>query len=262
MSTYQESSCKYIYSFNLRNILLLTLILLASTLTACDRNLVSQVLTPPLSGRTIHVSGNGSVSGEPDIATLSLGVSVERDSVAEAREEAASAMTALIASLMANGIAEKDIITQNFSIYPQYDYSEGERKLRGYRVNNTVQTKVRELDTLSDVIDDAAEAGGDSIVLNSIQFMIEDTTPLQEQACAIAVKNAEAKALTIAEASGVTLGKPVTITENSYYESPPIPYAVAETALADDAEYTSTPIVSGELTVTVSVTVVYEIESE
>ena len=262
MSTSQEGSCWNSYSFNFRNCMLLFLILLVSTLTACDRNLVSQVFTPSLSGRTINVNGSGSVSGEPDIATLNLGVSVERDSVADAREEAASAMTALIDALEANGIAEKDIITQNFSIYPQYDYSEGERKLRGYRVNNTVQTKVRELDTLSDVIDDAAEAGGDSIVLNSIQFMIEDTTPLQEQARALAVKNAEAKALTIAEASGVTLGKPVTITENSYYESPPIPYADAESAFADDGRRTSTPIVSGELTVTISVTVVYEIESE
>ena len=262
MPTSQETSCRNIYSFNLRNCLSVILILLVSTLTACDRNLVSQVLTPTLSGRTIHVNGSGSVSGEPDIATLNLGVSVERDSVADAREEAASSMTALIQSLMNNGIAEQDIITQNFSIYPRYDYSEGERKLRGYSVNNTVQTKVRELDTLSDVIDDAAEAGGDNIVLNSIQFMIEDTTPLQEQARAMAVKNAESKARTIAEASGVTLGKPVTISENSYYESPPIPYAVAETAFADDSARTSTPIVSGELTVTISVTVVYEIENE
>lgn len=234
--------------------------MIVSSLTACDRNLVSQVFTPTLSGRTIQVNGSGSVTAEPDIATLNLGVSVERESVAEAREEAASSMTALIASLKANGIAEKDIITQNFSIYPQYDYSEGERKLRGYRVNNTVQAKVRELDTLSDVIDDAAEAGGDNIVLNSINFMIEDTTPLQEQARAMAVKNAEAKALTIAEASGVTLGKPVTISESSYYESPPIPYALAEEAFADDSARTSTPIVSGELTVTISVTAVYEIE--
>ena len=262
MSTTPKHSSGYVFLSNIGNCLHVILILLVSTLTACDGNLVSQVLTPSLSGRTINVNGSGTVSGEPDIATLYLGVSVERDSVVNAREEAARAMTALIDSLKANGIAEKDIITQNFSIYPQYDYSEGKRKLRGYSANNTVQTKVRKLDTLSDVIDDAAEAGGDNIVLNSIQFMIEDTTPLQEQARAMAVKNAEAKALTIAEASGVTLGKPVTITENSYYESPPIPYAVAEADYADDAERTSTPIVSGELTVTINVTAVYEIESE
>lgn len=262
MSTREGHSSRSVILSKIRQCLYTLLILLVLSLTACDRNLVSQVLTPSLSGRTIHVNGSGSVSGDPDIATLYIGVSVERDSVVEAREEAAKSMTALIESLMENGIAEKDIITQNFSIYPRYDYSEGVRILRGYSVNNTVLTKVRVLDTLSDVIDDAAIAGGDNIVLNSIQFMIEDTTPLQQQARAMAVKNAEAKALTIAEASGVTLGDPVTITENSYYESPPISYAVAESSFADDAERTSTPIVSGELTVTINVTVIYEIESE
>ncbi len=240
--------------------LLVVSVLLISTLTACDTRYTSQLLSPPTSGRTIHVTGNGSVTGEPDIATLNLGVSVEKETVAEAREEAASAMTALIDSLEANGIAEKDINTENFSIYPQYDYSEGERKLRGYRVNNTVRAKVRELDTLSDVIDDAAKAGGDNIVVNSIQFMIDDTTEFQKQARSLAVKDAEAKAQTLAEASGVTLGKPVTISENTYFESPPIAFATAEAAFADDGARTSTPIAPGELTVTVNITVVYEIE--
>ena len=234
--------------------------LLISTLTACDTRFTSQLLSPPTSGRTIHVTGSGSVTGEPDIATLNLGVSVEKETVAEAREEAASAMTALIASLKANDIAEKDINTENFSIYPQYDYTEGGRILRGYRVNNTVRAKVRELDTLSDVIDDAAEAGGDSIVVNSVQFMIDDTTEFQKQARSLAVKDAEAKAQTLADASGVVLRKPITISENTYFESPPIPYAVAEAAFADDGARTSTPIVPGELTVTVNITVVYEIE--
>ena len=168
-------------------------------------------------------------------------------------------MTALIASLKANNVAEKDIKTENFSVYPQYDYTDNGRILRGYRVNNTVRAKIRDLATLSDVIDSAAAAGGNSIVINSIQFMIDDTTPLQTQARSLAVKDAEAKAQTLAEASGVTLGEPITITESTYFEGPPIPFATAEAAF-DDAARTATPIVAGELTVTVNVTVVYEIE--
>lgn len=234
-------------------------VLLIATLTACDSHVASQLLSSSPSGRTIHVSGSGSVTGEPDIANLNIGVSVVRPNVADAREEAATAMTALIDSLKANNIDEKDINTQNFSIYPQYDYTEEGRKLRGYSVNNTVRVKVRDLTTLSDVIDDAAEAGEDSIIVNSIQFMIEDTTPLQSQARTLAVKNAEAKAQTLADASGVVLGKPVTITESTYFESPPIPYA-AEAAIAEDSARTSTPISPGELTVTVNVNVIYEIE--
>jgi len=240
--------------------LLLIAVLVIPTFTACDSRLATELLTPPTSGRTIHVNGSGSVTGDPDIASLNLGVSVEKETVAEAREEAASSMTALIETLKANNIDEKDISTENFSIYPQYDWTEEGRILKGYRVNNTVRAKVRDLDTLSDVIDDATEAGGDYIVLNSIQFMIEDTTDYQHQARTLAVKDAEAKAQTLASASGVTLGKPVTISENTYYESPPIPYAAVAEAAADDGARSSTPIVPGEQTINVNVTIVYEIE--
>ena len=233
--------------------------LLILTLTACDVNIASEVLSSSATDRTIHVTGSGSVTGEPDIATLDIGVSVERETVAEAREEAASAMTALINSLQANDVAKKDIKTENFSIYPQYDYTDDGRVLRGYRVNNTVRAKVRDLATLSDVIDGAAGAGGDSIVINSIQFMIDDTTPLQTQARSLAVKDAEAKAQTLAKASGVRLGEPITITESTYFEGPPIPFATVE-ADFDDAARTATPIAPGELAVTVTVTAVYEIE--
>ena len=171
-------------------------VLFGIMLIGCDTQMVSPLLSSP-EGRTLHVTGSGSVVGEPDIATLNLGVSAEKASVEEAREIAASAMTTLIASLKENGVAEKDIQTENFSIYPQYDYKNNGRVLRGYRVNNTVSAKVRELETLSDVIDGAAAAGGDIVVVNSIQFMIEDSTALQTQARTLAVKNAEAKAQTL-----------------------------------------------------------------
>ena len=235
-----------------------TLLILA--LTACDVNIASEVLSSSATDRTIHVTGSGSVTGEPDIASLNVGVSVEKETVVEAREEAASAMTALIASLKENNIAEKDIKTENFSIYPQYDYSGNNRTLRGYMVSNTVRVKVRELETLSDVIDDAAAAGGNSIVINTIQFMIDDTAPLQTQARSLAVEDAEAKAQTLAKASGVRLGEPINITESTYFEGPPIPFARTAEAAFDDAARTSTPIAPGELAVTVNVTVVYEIE--
>ena len=231
--------------------------LLVLTLAGCEPQIVTPLLSSP-ADRTIHVTGSGSVVGEPDIATLNLGVSAEKASVEDAREAAASAMTSVIESLQANDVAEKDIQTENFSIYPQYDYTDNGRVLRGYRVNNTVSAKVRELEGLSDIIDDAAAAGGDIVVVNSIQFMIEDSTALQTQARALAVKNAEAKAQTLAEASRVTLGKPVTITETTHGESPPIAFAESA-ALAADSARSSTPVQAGELTVTVNVTIVYEI---
>ncbi len=232
--------------------------LLAIILTGCDPQIISPMVPSPES-RSIHVNGSGSVTGEPDIATLYLGVSVEKASVEEAREIAASAMTAVIESLKANDIAENDIQTENFSIYPQYDYTDEGRVLRGYRVNNTVSATARELESLSDIVDDAIGAGGDIVVVNSIQFMIEDPTPLQSQARALAVKDAEAKAKTLAEASSVILGKPITITETTRTTGPPIAFAEAADFAAEEAR-SSTPIQAGELTVTINVSITYEIE--
>ena len=150
--------------------------LLISALAACDVNIGSDVMSTEPIERTIQVTGSGSVAGEPDLATLDLGVAVERETVADAREAAASAMTAVLNSLQENQIAEEDIQTGNLGIHPLYDYGEGDRTLRGYMVNNTVRVKVRRLEILSEVIDDAADAGGNSIVINSIRFMIDDTT--------------------------------------------------------------------------------------
>ncbi len=232
-------------------------ILLVITLVGCEPQIVTPLLPSPES-RTIHVTGHGSVVGEPDIAMLNLGVSVEKASVEEARETAASAMTSVIESLKGNDVLEKDIQTENFNIYPQYDYTDNGRVLRGYSVDNTISAKVRALESLSDIIDAAAGAGGDIVVVNAIQFMIEDSTPLQTQARTLAVKDAEAKARTLAEAGGVTLGEPVTITEIRSDGGTPIAYAESA-AFADDSARSSTPIEAGELTVTVNVTVVYEI---
>ena len=232
--------------------------LLISALAACDVNIASDVVSPETGDRTIQVAGSGSVTGEPDLATLDLGVAVERETVAEAREAAASAMTAILTSLRANQVAEEDMQTGSLGIHPLYDYGDKGRTLRGYMVNNTVRVKVRKLDTLGEVIDDAADAGGNSIVINSIQFMIEDTTPLQTQARKLAVEDAEEKARTLAETSGAELGEPLSITESTWFQGPPSPFQ-AEEALADAAR-TSTPVLPGELTVTVAVTVVYRIE--
>ena len=232
--------------------------LLIAALAACDVDIGSEVMSAETGDRTIQVTGSGSVAGEPDLATLDLGVAVEAATVAEAREAAAGAMTAVLNSLRGNDVAEEDMQTGHLGIHPQYDYGEGGRTLRGYMVNNTVRVKVRRLETLGEVIDDAAEAGGNSIVINSIRFMIEDTTPLQTQARRLAVEDAEEKARTLAETSGASLGEPLAITESTWFQGPPSPFQ-AEEAFADAAR-TSTPVLPGELTVTVTVTVVYQID--
>ena len=217
-----------------------------------------EVINREKTEKTVRVSGTGTVAGDPDVVMLNIGVSAERDSVKQARADAAEAMAGVIESLKSNGLLDEDIQTQHFSIHQQYDYSKGRREFRGYSVTNTVSAKIRDLDTVGNVIDDAAEAGGDLVQINSIQFTIDDPTTLKMQARVAAMGDAQAKAQTLATEGGVTLGKPISISEPGDFYAP-YP-AGLEFAFAADAESVATPIQSGQLQITVTVNVVYEIE--
>ena len=232
----------------IRSFCLLLILLLMVTFFACEE----KIFLTQQGVEGIQVTGSGSVSGKPDVALLNLGVSTERASVTEAREEAAVAMQKVIDSLKANGIAENDIQTQQFSIQPQFDFIDGKQLLRGYRVTNMVAIKVRNLDKVGEAIDGAAAAGGDIIQVQSIRFTIDDPTELQAQARIKAMQDAQAKAQTLAQEGGVMLGKPVSISESIGF-STPISFGKAE-------EFSTTPIEAGELEVAVTVTVIYSIK--
>ena len=178
----------------------------------------------------ISVSGMGEVTGTPDTVEVGLGVSVLGETVDEAATTAAEKAQALIDSLTSNGVAEEDITTTDYSIYPEYDYSSNEERLIGYRVSNTVKAKIRDLDSTGAVLDAATVAGGDDVVVNGLSFSIEDNDELVAAAREAAWNDAMTKANQLAELSGQTLGEATTITETVSMPPVPIPYA-AEAAV-------------------------------
>jgi len=206
----------------------------------------------------IWVTGEGKVSVVPDVAILSLGVEVQSSSVAEAQSYAATVMTAVIDELDNSGIAEKDIKTQQFSIYPIRRWSEkdGREVLVGYRVTNMVTAKVRKVEDTGTVIDAVARAGGDYIKVNSISFTVDDPSAYYEEARELAMADAKAKAEQLADLGKVKLGRPIYISESGasmpvvreFYAGAPVPAAAP------------TPISPGETEVRLSVQVAYNIE--
>ncbi len=203
----------------------------------------------------ISVSGRGVAVAAPDIASLSLGVSTLRDSARQARDDAASLVTDLIASLEENGIAEEDYHTSQFSINPEIDYRpSGQQVIRGYRVTSILAVTVRDLDRVGEVIDDAVDAVGDPIRVQGVTFSIEDPAALQSEARALAMADARTKAEELAALAGVDLGKPIAISESSAGGVPPVFFGDAGLAQGDE-----TPISPGQLEIIVSVQVSYAI---
>ncbi len=230
--------------------------LLALLGIACAPQKISVTSTDNASTNGITVTGEGKVTGTPDLAVITLGVSTTQPTVAEARDQAATTMQALIDTVKANGVAEKDIQTTQLSIYPQYDYSMGGTgKLVGYQITNTVTVKVRDINKTSDVLDAAVTAGGDMTQVQNISFTIDDPSSLKDQAREMAVNDAKAHAQRLADTAGVKLGDPVSISEASA-----TPYPVAQYAAIAPAAGASTPIEAGELDVDLTVQVIFAIE--
>lgn len=223
---------------------------------ACTENTTIQTAQEQTDG--ISVSGSGTATGEPDVAVLTLGVEAEAPSVGEARTQAAESMDAMLAALREGGLAEEDIQTTRFSVFPQYDFVEGRQELRGFAVNNTVTAKIRTIDTTGEIIDAAVTAGGDLARIDQLQFTIDDPTALEDEARREAMADARARAETLAEEAGVDLGDPRAINESGGALPRVFEGAIAaDIAFQEDAD---TPISIGELEVRVNVQVVYGLE--
>lgn len=210
------------------------------------------------------VSGEGLASYVPNIAILHLGIEAQETTVAAAQAEAADAMAKVVAALKAKGVADKDIQTQQYSIQPITQWVEeaagsvtkGRQVIIGYQVTNSVQAKLRQLDQAGPVIDAVAAAGGDLTRIDSISFTKEDIAQEKNTARAAAISDAQAKAQQMAGLLGITLGKPMYITESSPYVPPTRDYYGIAPGAAPAAP---TPILPGEQQLTVTVQIVYSI---
>ena len=216
------------------------------------------------SGSGIWVTGKGSIGLEPDLVLLTVGVETTAETVAQARAEAAVAMDAVVEAVKAHGLEDRDIQTQSFNIWPRYEYPEvivgddGSRRqvLAGYTVSNLARIKVRNVDGVGAIIDDAAEAGGDATRIHSIDFTIEDPKPFMERLREEAVADARAKAEHLASLVGVEVGDLVYIGEAG---AAPPPGPVFAEAMMARADASTTSISGGELELNLSVQALYSI---
>lgn len=226
------------------------LVIAAAVLSACSGSVQfgqSQL-------RNINVTGNSQVILSPDIAYVSIGVHSEAESAKAAVATNNSQTQAVIDAIKGQGVDAKDIQTTNFSVYQQQKFSPaGEDLGTLFMTDNTVYVTMRDITKIGDILDASVNSGANSIYGISFDVQDKETALATGRDQAMADAKAQAEALT--KAAGATLGEVQSI---SYYSSAPIPMyydnKVANPGMGGGA---STPISSGQLTFTVSVTVVY-----
>lgn len=214
----------------------------------------------------LAVSGDGKALARPDMVTIQASFSEVGNTSAEALDKVNRKVSEIINVAKANGVADKDVVTSGLSIYPEYEYGfgGGTPRLKGQRATESVTITVRGVDSKAEkasrIIDQVSAV--ENVQLGGISFDIEDKTKLYSQAREAAFAKAKQKAEELAKLGAVKLTKPVTITDSVVEYSPPIAnYAMVEKAgVGGGRDMVSTPVQTGELSVTVNLSVGWGME--
>jgi uncharacterized protein YggE len=240
-------------------------------------------------GRRLTVTGQGEVKVQPDTAIITIGVTTQAKSSQEAARANADAAQRVQDAIKGAGVAEKDMQTANYSIQPVYSHGNvgfggggfggggtfidqqgnvvsGDAAnnnnqapnrpiapqgptIIGYQVSNQVRVTVHDITRISNVIDATTKNNANTI--EGITFTREDQETFENQALEKAIADARRKADHLAKAAGVNIIGVYEINEGGTSR----PFPMMMSARLDKA----TPIQPGEVNVSASVTVVYQI---
>lgn len=219
--------------------------------------------TPPVN--TIVVTGEGESVATPDIARISFTVQESATTVLQAQNQATKRTNDALAAVSALGIAEADVKTTGYNVYPQYEnvpcgpgiacIQSGSQKISGYQVSQSVTVKIRDTAKAGDVLQKLGTTGVQNI--SGPDFSVDDDTAVTTEARGKAIHDAREKAEALAHQLGVKLVRVVAFSENS---AAPYPmYASVSKSGGMDAVAQAPTLPTGQNETKVTVQITYEI---
>jgi len=210
----------------------------------------------PSTTNTVSTTGSYTLTVEPDKATIYIGIETLKNSADESKSENSRITNAVLVSLY-ELVGKENIETSQFSIYPEYDWTNGQ-KLKGYKTSNQLKVKTSNFEYIGKIVDVSTKSGATGI--NSINFELteEKQASYKQEALTKAAEESKQKAQAIVSGIGSKLGKVVSIQENEYYYRPYPLYIKGSGAELD--QVVSTEILPINLEVTASVTLTYSVK--
>lgn len=164
---------------------------------------------------TITVTGVGTALGDPDTATLQVGVDTVSGNIAEAFAQSNTTIDAIVAAVRAAGVAENDVQTSNLNLYNETSYDPSitgaEQPAPRYHLSNTVNIIIRDMTTVQDVIQASIDAGATNMY--GLSFLISEPAEQERSARVEAMTNARERAEQLAGLVGGSLGDVIIVNE-------------------------------------------------
>ena len=203
---------------------------------------------------TVTASGLGTTQAAPDTAEMSFGVTTMSSNAKSALDDASKSAEQIASAVKKQGIAGEDIQTRDVSVYPQTVDQDGKQVITGYQASLSVQVKVRDIAKLGEIISAANAAGANDI--SGPTFTIDDPTPARAKAIDEAVADARKSAEAMATAAGKSVGEVLSMSSSDVGLVPGPMYSTSDMAGAAR----EVPIEPGQLDITASVVVVFELK--
>jgi uncharacterized protein YggE len=218
--------------------------------------------TPSLAAentRVIEVSGTGEARSTPDIANLSLQIETHAATAEECSSKNAALAQKVVQALKNKLAGKGTVLTGDYSLNPEYNETMPRQKptITGYSAQNTITVETTELSLLGSLIDGAIAVGANRI--NYLNFGLRDDTKARQDAIANASKEAQAQAQALATSLNVKL-KRVVKASTIQERSPIMPMPRMGMAVSNMAANAPTPIEGNQITVSATVSLIYEIE--
>jgi len=240
-------------------------------------NMLGESTTPA----TISFTGHGEVTATPNIANISFTISKDDKTVKAAQADVAVVEKSALSVLKTKGVADADIKTTDASFNPKYEYKQaicpqpvmaplssgvsvspiycnpGKQVLAGYTASESITVKVRNTDTVGDIVQALGTTGVSN--LNGPDFSIDNPDALQIQARKLAITDAQTKAKELAKDLGVSLGKISSFDESN--NPTPIMFSAKNEAMSAVAPVAAPAVITqGQNTISSDVTITYEIK--
>jgi uncharacterized protein len=208
--------------------------------------------------KSISVSGEGRIVVVPDHVRISAGVSELAETTAKAQEQANRKLARVLEILKANEIPERNIQTSQLTFRPEYDWSDGERRLIGQRVAQTLDISIPEIDVRPERVTRILDLLGaiNRLEMHSVNFDVKNRKELLSRARILAFEEAKEKAEALTRLAGLSLEKPLQISEVPG-NAGPVPYFRGTPRMDMAAAAPEAVLPAGEMDVTITVNVVF-----
>lgn len=209
---------------------------------------------------TIAVSGMAEQEVAPDMAYIDVGINVRADDAETARTQEAQIASQIRRALLGLAITDNDLQNTSYYLYQEYKVDRnGVRTADKYVLDSSIKVTVKDLDKLSQVIDNVVEAGATNI--SNITYALSTQNIIQRQLLATAVENARDKAAVVANAGSRTLGNMLSADINSFDGGTIVAYGAnklrSTTNLAEDG--VATKLSPGKIKLNARVQVVFSL---